>query len=153
MTCGNPIPTLNNILRPSLCLKLIIPLNSLVTTHYFLPTTTYFFLLLHYHTRGLTSLSSLRSVRAVAWDQLSAVCACCRSIAVARVFALVVICSIFCFVTRFSGYAKTVTPSASPGVSRAARPNHFAVGYVLLCNWPDGNCIYRPVRRCFNCFV
>jgi hypothetical protein len=36
---------------------------------------------------------------------------CCRrSIEVARVFAIVLACSIFLFVTKFSGYAKTVTP-------------------------------------------
>ena len=39
---------------------------------------------------------------------------CCRlSIAVARVFALVMACRIILFVTNLSGYAKTVTPSVS----------------------------------------
>ena len=40
--------------------------------------------------------------------------------AVACVFAIVLACSIFLFVTKFSGYAKTVTPSASPRDSGAA---------------------------------
>jgi len=35
---------------------------------------------------------------------------CWRSLAVARVFALVMVCRINLFVTNFSGYAKTVTP-------------------------------------------
>jgi len=45
---------------------------------------------------------------------------CWRSIAVARVFALVVVCRIILFVTRFSGYAKTVTPGGSTRDSGAA---------------------------------
>jgi len=67
---------------------------------------------------------------------------CCRrSIAVVRVFAIVMACRIFIFVTRLSGYAKTVTPSALAGPGcrdlswwLQSIPGPKAVAYTdLLC--------------------
>jgi len=50
---------------------------------------------------------------------------CWRSIAVARVFALVVTCWISLFVTNFSGYAKTVTPKWERPRQRASLCRHY----------------------------
>ena len=62
----------------------------------------------------------------------------CRSFAVACVFALVLTCRIFLFVTRLSWYAKTMTPKCEPPRQRGSPHQAAQVcrgGYKVVLVW------------------
>ena len=90
---------------------------------------------------------SLHTYMVVHDRQRSAVCACCRSYAVALVFALVVLCMIMMLFVNSRVGKNRDTRRGSPagaGAGRGASHKNRLFNYSIVAP-RSGNCIYRPV--------